>query len=299
MTLSIRSCLHARASRSAPRVRAGAARGRAFAGLAAALLCGRSGDAEPLAWVGRLDFEFLWLDPIQIAGAGVATPNDGATGVAPERLRLAGGLRGSGHAVDRLFLLPPITRALWLSAELGTGSLSLRPAGSASAPLSARERLPIRGLERLCYFSTSCYAFLPVALATPVAQQGLGLGGLVTVGDWTTLRLSVFGAPWTVATATLPVETSGGAGFELLARGSAHGPFSLTQSTALPGGAVSFVTPMRIASNHTRALEGFARLRIHFVPEPASPLLLGSGALGLASLGTRRLRPGRRRGGRS
>ena len=71
---------------------------------------------------------------------------------------------------------------------------------------------------------------------------------MLTVGDWTTLRLSVFGAPWTVATATLPVETTSGASFELTARGSAHGPFSLTQSTALPGGAVSFVTPMRIAS---------------------------------------------------
>lgn len=264
-----------------------------------ALLGSDPGRAEPLAWVGRLDFEFLWLDPISIAGAGIATPNAGAPGVALERLRLAGGLHGVGIVIDQRYALPPLTRGIWLSAEIGTGSLSRRPSASASALLSAAERLEVRGHEHLCLLSTLCNAFVPIALATPAVQQGLGQGGLVTAGDWTTLRLSVFGAPWTVATATLPVETRSGASFELTARGSAHGPFSLTQSTALPGGAVSFVTPMRVASNYTRAPEGFARLRIQFVPEPEWPLLLAPGALVLWSQGRRRLRPGRRNGGRS
>jgi hypothetical protein len=76
--------------------------------------------------------------------------------------------------------------------------------------------------------------------------------------------------------------------------GFAHGPASLTSSTAQPSGVVQLVTVSKVFTSLTGAYPEFpltAVLTLHFVPEPRTPLLLGSVVAALAVLG-------RRRGGR-
>ena len=74
--------------------------------------------------------------------------------------------------------------------------------------------------------------------------------------------------------------------------GFAQGPGGVSSSTAQTSGVVQFVTPSIVTSiqNLVPPFALFGRLTLHFVPEPSSPLALGSGAAALLALGYRRRR---------
>jgi hypothetical protein len=147
--------------------------------------------------------------------------------------------------------------------------------------------LPLRGLAKLCMFSTACGTFLPLDLTrqTPGGGiEGVGVGGLVTVGGSSPLRFSIEGAPWTLHTATVSVATGGGGAFPVFTSGFAHGVGSVTGSTGLPGGMLQLVTPIRITSSQNSDLAGFGRLRVRFLPEPGWLVLLAAGLAGLGAL---------------
>ena len=118
----------------------------------------------------------------------------------------------------------------------------------------------------------------------------MGAGGLLTAGGGGNLRVSALAAAWTIKTASLPVETPGGGSVSLQARGWVHGPASFTGSTAGVGGALSLVTPIRVSSGDGQPLASFARLTLHFVPEPGTALAVALGGVGLAALRRRRAR---------
>jgi hypothetical protein len=68
----------------------------------------------------------------------------------------------------------------------------------------------------------------------------------------------------------------------VLPGGFAHGPASLTSSTAQPSGVVQLVTVSKVYTSLTGAFPEvplIGVLTLHFVPEPGTLLLLGSGAL--------------------
>ena len=130
--------------------------------------------------------------------------------------------------------------------------------------------------------------------------KGLGVGGLVTMGGYGGIRISVQMAPWTVKTVTGygVITTSQGAQVNQTwqTAGWVHGPASQTgSSTAAPGGAMRLVTPAQISTN---TVLGFAApdgrfgetvgsvisLTLRFVPEPEQCLLLGAGLAGLGLL---------------
>ena len=96
-------------------------------------------------------------------------------------------------------------------------------------------------------------------------------------------------APWTLRTATVPIETTAGATVEVYSTGWVHGAASFTTSTALTGGTLSVVTPVRVTSDLPLELGGFGRMTLRFVPEPGLLLLLASGLLGLLILGHKRM----------
>ncbi|MCH8131284.1 MAG: PEP-CTERM sorting domain-containing protein [Myxococcales bacterium] len=106
------------------------------------------------------------------------------------------------------------------------------------------------------------------------------------------------GAPWTVKTVTAIDQittTSGNTTFTMVtAKGFAHAPSSGTTSTAALSGVVQMVTPVQIVTNlslgSSAKLGGSVSLLIHFIPEPGLLMLLGSGVVGLAFLGSRRMR---------
>ncbi len=246
-----------------------------------------AGRAAEMRWEGTLGFDFLapGLPALAVTGTGVATLNGSGGGSHLSALRLAGGLSASA--------LVPVTDpevtaaegivALRASAALGSGSLA--PFGS--GPFT-RSTLPVRGMLAVCLLDPACLpgGFIGIPLSTGDGAAGLGVGGTLILGT----RISVLGAPWTLGAALLTVTTEGGATLEVPATGWVHGALSFTTSTALAGGALSLVTPLRVSSESAPPVAGFARLTLRFVPEPERALTLAAGAALLAVLGRSRRR---------
>ena len=136
-------------------------------------------------------------------------------------------------------------------------------------------------------------------MATANGTIGVGIGGLLTVGGDTPIKISIQGAPWTIKTATVVdhITTTNKVNQLFVTKkiqGFAHGPASGTTTTASPSGVVQLVSPAQVTTNlplgSNKKVSSGQILRIHFIPEPGLLLLLGSGVAGLAILGRRRLR---------
>ena len=250
--------------------------------------------AGEMVWRGTLSLELLAAPVIAITGTGVATVNGSGGGARLETLRLAGGITGSGNAPVTDPANPTIYN-VFVAPTLGTGTLApFWPTAPFWQPQLTQNTLPIRGIARLCQFVPGCVAYLPLGLTAGGGATGMGVGGLLTVGGAGSIRISVEAAPWTVRTVTLSVEiTKNGVATTVVnvpAHGWLHGPQSLDQSAALPGGELSVVTPMQVTSSLGQGFGMFGRLTVRFLPEPGFLLLLGSGVAGLTLLGRNRIR---------
>jgi membrane protease YdiL (CAAX protease family) len=272
--------------------------GALAAGLGALLAAG-SAAAAVYEWSGELRLEPLQpaIPPIVIHGAGVAELNGAGSGPALETLSLAGGISGAAvvPVTDPVVSNAGLAAVRW-SARLGTGSLRpFQPPATFFTPQLSRGELPVFGDVRLCFFVDCSTAMkLPLAGQTVNGSVGLGVGGLLAVSPSAPVRHSVIGAPWTPRTALLSVPTPAGGTATAFASGFAHGPFSFTGSTAAAGGVLQLVTPLRVESLASLAVpSGFARLTLHFVPEPRALLVLAP-SIALLAAGARRRR---RRGG--
>ena len=283
---------------------------------AASLLLGTVGaaNAAPLNWEGT-SFTLLGdLPVIEVLGGGVATVNN-SSGVLPAHLstlRLKGSRGGISGTVTVLITDPETEgngiAAVIVAARAGTGTFGGISGAVASTGVLTRNQLPVRGVSKICLITTTCGAFLELILTQPTtvngvpgsAIVGVGVGGLITVGGGTaTIRISLQGAPWTINTVSAVdhIETVlGNTTFVTkTVKGFAHGPTSATSSsTAAVSGVVQIVTPVQIVTNlqlgTNQKLSGSISLLIHFVPEPGLLVLLGSGVVGLALLGSRRMR---------
>ena len=262
--------------------------GRLVLAFAACVLWAPVAGASPLHWDGTLSVEVLGLAPLSVTGGGVATVDGPDGGAWLRTLRLAasrGGISGTAMAPITDASLAPLV-SVRATASLGTGSLAPISGGAGSAPLTRRV-LALRGLAKLCLFSTSCGTFLPLALTQETPGGGLkgaGIGGVLTVGGTGPLRFSIEAAPWTLHTATVSVATAGGGKLPVFASGFVHGAGSVTGSTGLPGGMLQLVTPIRITSSQGSQLAAFGRLRVRFLPEPGWLVLLAAGLVGLGLL---------------
>jgi hypothetical protein len=178
----------------------------------------------------------------------------------------------------------------------GKGSPISGAIGSTTTPSGGIGTLPSQGPIRICLLATGCGLNIPSTAGQTIngVAQGGGVGGLLTLGGPFGIRISILGAPYTVKTVSAFNRTNLGGLQTFTDRGFAHGPMSNTSTTGLNSGVLQIVT-----TNHTSTTgvpgnsdisAQFSRILVHFVPEPGLLLLLGSGAVGMALLGRKRIR---------
>jgi hypothetical protein len=280
----------------------------AMLGAVALLAFGVTGTASAavIGWHGTLLLELGTLPSIPSTGGGVATINDSGGLGHLEKIRL----KASRGGITNPGIFVPVTDAaaapivgILITANLGTGTLGPVSGGVQSVSPLTNSRLPVQGLAKVCLFSTLCGTALPLLLTQHTAgtgTKGVGIGGIITIGGTSPIRISIEAAPWTVKTKTsidqitTPVGGTKKIYVNRQAKGFAHGPSSITSTTALPSGVVQFITPMQVVTNlqtgSNLKIALFGYLKIHFIPEPGMLLLLGSGVAGLVLLGRHRMR---------
>ncbi len=268
---------------------------------------------------GTLTLNLGALPGVSVSGAGVATMNGGLGGTSITTIALPNDGNGINPYNGRIKganqsnLTDPastIIKAVAVAATVEAGDLAGAPSLIGNGALSNSDLGLAGGLARVCLFSTACSAFLPLPL-THVGAVGLGIGGQQTIGGAGTIRISINHAPWTILTgkaidqpdnpANGTITVNGGQGTPAVElykfqtkMGFAHGPASVTGSTAFTSGVLQFVTPGQVTSNITQTsslkIGNISTLRLHVVPEPGLLLLLGTGVAGLVVLGQRKLR---------
>lgn len=233
----------------------------------------------------------LVLGSASVSGAATA-PYSGAVGLQIATLQaqatgtgiaLINGSAGRGH----------LTSLQLASGDIAVTGLSIPVTDPAAAPIGGLQLtaqngvgsfvsgagvMPLVGFSKVCLFGPCSAAAANIA----VPLSNVGAGGSTAVGIF--VNVTVTGAPWT--TGAVPFGTVAVSGF-------AHGPASLTSSTANTTGAIRYVTPVFISTNipASAVVPAFGFLDIHFgIPEPGTLVLLGSGIAGLVMVGRARAR---------
>ena len=224
-------------------------------------------NAVALGFVGTLSVQIATLAPIGIPGGGTATVNGSSAAGHLTGLQVpASAFANSG------FVLPVTDPAAFpiagvqVTAANGAGSF----AGSGGAGFAGV--MPINGVAKVCLFGP-CSAAVS-NLSVPLSVVGAG-GAVFPTGA---VNMTVIGAPWTTGTAAV------GTAFTVM------GGVSPLSNTGAPSGQVTLVTPIFISTHigASAVLPGFGILNLHFVPEPGTLMLLGSGILGLVAFGRSR-----------
>jgi hypothetical protein len=252
--------------------------------------------AAGFEYQGEFQLDLGALPPAIITGTGIAIANGAGPGGHLDSLKILGGIAGN---VVVPVTDPVVTQggivSIRATGTLGNGTLAPVSGALQNTSLQLTDStLPIYGSAHLCLVYAGCNSGQIEVPFTVNGTKGFGVGGLITAGGAGTIRVSVLAAPWTVKLASAANRTDNGAVSFPTAHGFAHGPASLTSSTALTSGVVQFVTPLQVTTaglpgnNDLIALLG--HLRIHFVPEPGVLLLLASGVGALVMLGRQRRR---------
>jgi hypothetical protein len=277
-------------------------------GLVAVVALGFAGPAGAALsnWEGTLILELGELPELSSSGGGIATVNGSSGGIPAHLDTIAvAASRGGITGTAMVPITDPVVNQAGLvsvrvDATLQTGTLGPISGAVQSTTVLSQNVLPVIGLAKVCLLSTVCTKFLPLDLTLNDGATGVGIGGTLT-GMSDVFFVSVEAAPWTVKTGTsidqitTPMTEDGLKTFvTVTAKGFAHGPASLTTSTAQPSGVVQLISPMQVRTNIAQGSNAkvglFGRMTIHFIPEPGMLLLLGSGVAGLVLLGRHRMR---------
>ena len=250
-----------------------------------------------------LEFSNLGHAQASIEGSGIVQVN-GADGLGP--LDSITFITVNPAALNTVIpITDPVVTATVASVRITSARLRPDLQGNVLAPVSGvlqntvsqltQNTVPFTGNVRICLFYAGCNSgHIDLVLGGTLDGEivGPGVGGTVAASSGT-IRISLQGAPWTVRTVSVSNRTvSSGITMFTLA-GFAHGPSSLTSSAATPGGVVQFVTANQVTATGIPRNDITGQIilhRLHFIPEPGLLLLLGSGALGMAMLGWRRMR---------
>ncbi len=261
-------------------------------------------DASVLNWAGT---NTLLLGDFprsnRVRGGGVATINKTSGLGHIQTLRLAAS-RGNVRGDFTQLVTDPDTVGNSIAAieydmiEVQTGTFADVSGAALSSTTLTQNTMAVNGTVRLCLVTTDCQDFLELQL-NQGPNTGVGIGGLLTIGADSNIKISIEAAPWTVKTVTVTdqittVNEANRVFVDVKLFGFAHDANSATTNTASPSGVVQLVTPSQVRTNlplgSNQSIASGQTLFIHFIPEPGLLLLLGSGVAGLAILGRRRLR---------
>jgi hypothetical protein len=233
------------------------------------LTLGVAGQAHAVAlgFTGALAIS-LAGNTVPAPGAGTATVNgSGAAG------HLTGLAIPAGAFAVNAFVLPVTDPA---AAPIGGLKVTVANAAGNFAGVGGSGfggQMPLNGTTKVCLFGP-CSA--PAAnISVPLNVIGGPAGGAVAVGAF--VNVTVVGAPWTTGTAAVGTVT-------------VMGGVSPLSNTGAPSGLVTLVTPIFISTNipASAVVPGFGFVNLHFVPEPGTLVLLGSGIAGLVAFGRSR-----------
>jgi hypothetical protein len=246
----------------------------------AVLLLAGSVNAATLSYTGTLSFGLATL-PGASATSG-PFPYVGPTH--PSSIVLSSGQIGPIQTS-----LPVTSSGTVQSVRLsGVANLSGVMAGLTGGPPGGGP-MGLSGLAKICLFSAAACpgANVPVPL-TPTGANGLGVGGTQFIPG--AVALTMVHMPWTVGNIAMTIHTPNSTVTTPSLPAGIQAPPS---STAQPSGVLQLVTVSKVYTSLAGAfpeLPVYAILTLHFVPEPGTLLLLGSGVAGLAILGRRRRR---------
>jgi len=247
---------------------------RLLSALAISLLALGAGQAQAVVIqaTGSLGIQLSALPPVTIPGSAFVTVN--GTGAAGGHVNTLS-MPASPFQVTG-FVLPVTDPA---AAPIGGLQLTAHNAAGTFSGATLGGLMSINGVTKVCLFAACDNATTPPPANLVVPLNNAGVGGGFAVS--TLVNLTALGAPWTAGTAA--VGTVSIQGFQ-------HGPASVASSTATASGSIRLVTPIFVSTNISASavVPVFGILDLHFVPEPGTLLLLGSGIAGLVITGRKR-----------
>jgi hypothetical protein len=253
----------------------------------AGVLALAAGDARagPLPFTGTLTLRIATLPQVIGPSSGIGSVNASAGGVHLNSLFLAGGTFGPLTTSIPLTTPSTINSVIFTGINNLTGTFTGISGGPPGGGL-----MGLQGVAKICLGFASCAYSAVVVPLTPSGGAGLGIGGTQTVPG--AVALTMQHNPWTVGQPVMTIHTPNTTfSVPVLPGGFAHGPASLTSSTAQNSGVLQLVSVTKVYTSLFSAfpeMPVIAILDVHFVPEPGTLLLLGSGVVALAAVGRRR-----------